>query len=295
MGNRKGIIYAALERLDAKMSIGESRYTVKQGRREAGEHIWAYSDETMHSYGSRKTYQQHTLAFIEWARDQYGVRRLEVLDARADELATEYLNEQLIMNKSADTLQGEQSALRLFFGQRDLAAGIVIPERKRENITRSRRPSVRSHEFQPANWQPLIRFLDATGLRDAEVKRLLVEDILGVGRETGGAEVTIKKGHGKGGRPRQVPVLPGHEEDVLRLREGRESQERVFARVPSRIHAQGHRRHYAQAYYMHLSGRELPPMQGRLKRSDYDEAAVLQVSRALGHNRKDIVLRNYLR
>ena len=101
MGNRKGIIYAALERLDAKMSIGESRYTVKQGRREAGEHIWAYSDETMHSYGSRKTYQQHTLAFIEWARDQYGVRRLEVLDARADELATEYLNEQLIMNKSA--------------------------------------------------------------------------------------------------------------------------------------------------------------------------------------------------
>ena len=159
--------------------------------------------------------------------------------------------------------------MRLFFGQRDLAAGIVIPEpqAREHHALSSGHPFARtSFNLQTGNRS--YRFLDATGLRDAEVKRLLVEDILGVGRETGGAEVTIKKGHGKGGRPRQVPVLPGHEEDVLRLREGRESQERVFARVPSRIHAQGHRRHYAQAYYMHLSGRELPPMQGRLKRSD---------------------------
>ncbi len=295
MGNRKGIIYAALERLNAKMSIGESRYAAKKVRREAGEKVWAYSDEKIHSHGSRKTYQQHTLTFITWARKKHGIRRLEELDARADELATEYLNERLVMNTSADTLQTERSALRLFFSRRDLAAHVVIPERKRENITRSRRSAVRSSEFQPTNWQPLIRFLDATGLRDAEVKRLQIEDILAIGPETGEPEVTVKKGHGKGGRPRQVPVLPGHEQDVLSLCNYRDHKELVFPRVPSRIHAQSHRRNYAQAYYKYLSGRELPPAQGRLKRSDYDEVAVLKVSQALGHNRKDIVLRNYLR
>ncbi len=295
MGNREGIIYAAKKRLDAKMHLGESRFAAKQARRQEGETIWAYSDEKLHSHGTRNTYQQHILAFLTWARNTSGVRRLEQLDTRADELATEYLNERLVMTTSADTLQTERSALRFFFEQRDLAAQVVIPERRRENITRSRRPTVRSREFQPANWQPLIRFLDATGLRDAEVKQLQIEDILAHGPETGGAEVTIKKGHGKGGRLRQVPVLPGHETEVLLLCEGRDPQEQVFPRVPSRIHAQVHRRSYAQAYYRHLSGRELPPAQGRLKRSDYDEAAVLKVSRALGHNRKDVVLRNYLR
>ena len=295
MGNRAGIVYAAIQRLNAKMHLGESRYAIKEERRAAGEKTWAYSDELFHSHGSRNTYQQHVMPFIEWARAHYGVRRLEVLDARAEELATEYLHERLDTGKSSSTVLTERSALRHFFEQRDLAAGVLIPPRTRASITRSRTSTVRSQGFQPANWQPLLRFLDATGLRDAEVKRLLVEDILVVGQTTGGVEITIKKGHGKGGRPRQVPVLPGHEQDVLRLREGRHAKDRVFARIPSRIHAQAHRRIYAQAYYRHLSGRELPPKDGRLKPSDYDEVAVLQVSRALGHNRKDVVLRNYLR
>ena len=295
MRNREGLVYAVKKRLNDKMELGKSRYALKHARREAGETVWAYSDERIHSHGTRNTYQRTLVAFAKWAGKKYGVRFLKELDARAEELATEYLNKRLAMHKKADTLQTERSALRLFFSRRDLAAQVIIPQRTRENITRSRRPTVRSREFQPANWQPLIRFLDATGLRDAEVKRLQVEDILVHGPETGGAEVTIKKGHGKGGRPRQVPVLPGHEGDVLPFREGHDPQERVFARVPSRIHAQAHRRNYAQAYYKHLSRRELPPVQGRLKRSDYDEEAVLNVSRALGHNRIDVVLKSYLR
>ena len=133
------------------------------------------------------------------------------------------------------------------------------------------------------------------GLRDQELKRLQVEDILEYGETTGGPEITVKKGHAKGGRPRQVPILPGHEHDVLPLREGRDPKELVFARIPSRLHAQEHRRAYAQAYYQCLSGRELPPTNRRLRRSDYDEAAVLQVSEALGHSRKDVILRHYLR
>ncbi|MBA2677560.1 MAG: site-specific integrase [Ktedonobacteraceae bacterium] len=277
------------------MHMGESRFLAKKERREAGEKLWAFSDGKFHSHGTRNAYQQHIMAFIQWARAHHNVRRLEVLDQRADELATEYLSDRITQGKSPFTIQSERAALRFFFDNRQLAAQLDLPARKREEITRSRKPTVRAREFQPANWQPLLRFVDATGLRDQELKLLQVEDILAYGPTTHGPEVSVKKGHAKGGRPRQVPILPGREQDVLALREGRDPQERVFARVPSRLHAQEHRRAYAQAYYKHLSGRELPPAQGRLKRSDYDEKAVLQVSEALGHSRKDVVLRHYLR
>lgn len=294
MGNRKGIIYETNERLNAKTQFKVSRFEEKKARREAGEHFWSFSSGLIHSHGTRNAYQQYVMQFVQWARSNHQIRRLDVLDRCADELATEYLAERLTQGHSPYTVQAERAALRLFFDDRELAEQLVIPARKREQITRSRKETVREKEFQPANWQPLIQFLLATGLRRAEVTLLKVEDIQ---RDpvTGDLEVIVKKGHGKGGRPRRVPVLPGHEQNVLCLRNGREPQELVFPHIPSHLDIHAIRRKYAQSYYQHLSGRGLPPLTGRLKRSDYDEAAVLQVSKALGHNRKDVILRHYLR
>ena len=271
-----------------------SRFKEKEARRAAGEQFWSFSSSLIHSHGTRNAYQQHIMRFIQWARSNYQIRRLDLLDSRADELATEYLADRLTQGRSPYTVQAERSALRLFFDNRALDSTIIIPARRRENITRSRRAPVRTKDFNPDNWQPLIRFLQATGLRRDEVRRLQVEDI----REnptSGALEVVIKKGHGKGGRPRKVPVLPGSEQDILCQRDGRAPQELVFPRIPSHLRPHSLRREYAQAYYCHLSGRELPSPIGRLKRSDYDEAAVKQVSLALGHNRTDVILRHYLR
>ncbi len=273
--------------------LGTSRFEAKKARREAGEHLWSFSSGVIHSHGTRNAYQQHVMAFIQWSRATHDVRRLDELDRRAEELATDYLNQRLLQNCSPYTVQAERAAFRLFFSNRQLAASVQLPARKREEITRSRKETVREKEFQPANWQPLIKFLQATGLRRNEVRQLQIEDIVYTMMNT--LEVTIKKGHGKGGRPRQVPVLPGREQDVLAIYEGRDPQERVFARIPSHLDIHALRREYAQAYYCLLSGRELPPATGRLKRLDYDEGAVLRVSYALGHNRKDVILRHYLR
>jgi len=295
MGKRKGIIYAAIERLNAKMAIGDSRFERKQALRQAGGQAWPFTSGQIHSHGTRKAYQQHVMRFIQWARTTYAVHRLELLDQRAGELAVEYLTERLEEGCSSYTVQAERAALRLFFDRRDLAATVRISPRTRARITRSRGAAVRDREFQPGNWQPLMGFLRATGLRRAEVRLLQIEDIQ-QNQATGRLEVTVKKGHGKGGRPRQVPVLPGCEQVVLALCVGREPTVLVFPRIPSHLDIHALRREYAQAYYRHLSGRELPPsVDRRLKPADYDESAVLEVSRALGHNRKDIVLRHYLR
>src|SRR5690242_17114274 len=129
MGNRKGIIYAALERLDAKMALHESRYQAKQERREAGDRFWTFSDGKIHSHGTRNSYQQHILTFIQWARSTHDVRRLEVLDTRADELASAYLSDRLIQGCSPYTVQTERAALRLFFDNRSLAQDVPLPAR----------------------------------------------------------------------------------------------------------------------------------------------------------------------
>ena len=100
----------------------------------------------------------------------------------------------------------------------------------------------------------------------------------------------------RSGKPRTVPVLAGHEGNVLCLKEGRQDDERVFPRIPKHLDVHSYRREYAQALYLSLApGRSLPSSAGHLRQSDYDADAVLHVSKALGHNRKDVVLRHYLR
>lgn len=294
--HRKSIIREAIERLDSFRGIGESRREAKRAIREAaGGQQWSVSTGKIHSHTTRKVYQQQVLAFINWARETHDIHRLAVLDAQAAALVPEYLRLQLDAGKSAYTLQTERSALRLFFQNRTLAQDVALPRRARETITRSRGPIDADTHIQLANWQPIIRFLQATGLRRDELEHLRVRDIV----EENLAyqhRPTVFVANGKGGKARTVPALPGCEQDVLSQQGEREASDLVFARIPKRLRIHSYRREYAQALYLALApGRSLPPTHRRLKPSDYDLEAVMQVSLALGHNRKDVILRHYLR
>ncbi|HLX57664.1 MAG TPA: tyrosine-type recombinase/integrase [Ktedonobacteraceae bacterium] len=293
MGSRKIIIREAIERLDTLMAIGQSRFQAKQAQRAASPDAgWTVSTGKIHSHTTRKVYQQHVLAFINWARTQHGITRLVWLDERADELVTQYLREHVAADRSAYTLQAERAALRLFFGNWSLAATVDIPRRTRTAITRSRGPACHDRHFQPAHWQAHIRFAQACGLRRAELRDLRVRDVYTA--EDGTLFVHVK--HGKGGKAREVPVLPGHEEDILAVVQGRAPHEKVFVHIPGHMDVHSYRRDSAQRRYLqHAPEQALPPVEGRLRRDTYDPAAAQQVSWALGHNRLDVVLRHYLR
>src|SRR5215471_19071072 len=102
MGSRKSIIREAIERLDSLMAIGTSRFQAKQAQRAASpEARWSVSTGKIHSHITRKVYQQHILAFINWARTNHGITRLNWLDQRADKLVTLYLTERGVANRSA--------------------------------------------------------------------------------------------------------------------------------------------------------------------------------------------------
>lgn len=291
--HRKSIIRQAIERLDERMAIGESRRVAKEIRRAAGEHIWTFSTGKMHSYKTRTTYQEHILRFVNWSRATYQIANLEQLDARANELASLYLQQEIAAHKSPYTLQVERSALRLFFADRTLASSVTLPRRTRETITRSRGPAAHDRHFQPANWQPMMNFARSCGLRRSELTRLTVSDVY----HTVQGQLVVHVQSGKGGKEREAPVLPGHEQDILALSTGRKPEERVFDHIPKHMDVHALRREYAQALYLHHAAPsyELLPSTGRLRHTDYDLHAVQRVSWALGHNRVDVVLRHYLR
>jgi integrase len=280
MSHRRSIIKVAIDRLEDRMAIGESRREAKQAMRASGEHAWAFSTEKIHSFKTRSVYQEHVLRFINWRHDIHQVKHLDNLDEQAESLVCRYLNEQIYANKSPYTLQVERSALRLFFNNRFLAQSVILPRRTRTGIHRSRGPAKHDQHFQPANWQPLLKFLQATGLRRNELRLLHIRDIIEKDTEPEYlGQVTIKVINGNGGKPRTVPVLAGHEHEVLLLREGRSEEELVFPRIPKHLDVHSYRRAYAQALYLsYAPGWILPSTEGRLKQSDYNAEAVEAVS-----------------
>ena len=294
MGKRPGLLYEAQQRLDALMALGQSRAHAKARARLLGTYHWPFSDGKIHAYTTRTTYQNIVMRFLCWCRATHGIKRLHEIDQRADTLASAYLRLHVQEGYSPWTLSTTRSALRLFFGSPILASEVALPARHREAIRRSRTPFLhqkRPRHMPPEDWQNLLAFLGATGLRRHEARALRVGQI----ERLPDGQVVLAHVHGKGGKIRQVPVLPGQETTVLRLVEGRRDEEKVFPRLPKRLDVHAYRRAYAQALYQSLSGRPLPPSQGRLPQGILDEEAVLVVSRALGHNRRDVVLTSYLR
>lgn len=278
------------------MAIKHSRGEAKEIARAAGESTWAFSTGRIHSFKTRTTYQQHVVRFVRWARSTHQIKNLAQLDPRAEALATAWLQIHLVEGKSPYTLQAERAALRLFFANRRLASGVAIPRRARESIRRSRGPVAHDRHINLAHWQPVIRFLQATGLRRKELRALCARDISRDAPDYPG-QLVLKVANGKGGKARMVPALPGREADILATIAGRDDPEApVFARIPKHLDVHSYRREYAQALYLHYApGQSLPPATGRLKRSEYDRGAAQRVSRALGHNRVDVVLRHYIR
>jgi len=292
----KSIIREVIERLDSLMRIGMSRAEAKRAAQERGESTFAFTTGFIHSFKTRQVYQEHSIRFAKWARDTFGVKQFAELEIRADELASNYLRKYLAEQKKADTLQTIRASLRMLFRNRRLAQGVEIPQRLRENITRSRGPKAHDQHFQPANWVKLLNFLDAVGLRRDEVTMLKVGDICEHDPEHGG-QTTVKVRSGKGGKKRTVVVDPGQATAVLLLKEGRADEERVFEHIPKHLDVHSHRRDFSGALYKRESpDHELPPAdKKRLSAKDYDPVAAQKVTEALGHHRRSIILKHYIR
>ncbi len=307
MTRQPSIIFEACARFDVLKAIGVSRYHLRRHMRadaaRRGVHLppLAISTGRIHADKTLDTYKGIALRYVHWARDLYGVRRLADLDGDAERLVALYLVDRRDAGDSPYTLKTIRAALRMFHRPayapeereervRLLGASVDLPLRQRDGITRSRAAVAMDEEIALDRYVDIVAFCCATGLRRRELAALLVDDVYGAGDT-----LIVEVRNGKGGKHRLAPVLPALQESVLCVVATRLPEERLFPRIPVRLDIHAYRRAYAQSLYREGNTRLLPPREGRLPRGSVDQERALYVSRALGHERIEVVVRHYLR
>ncbi len=138
-------------------------------------------------------------------------------------------------------------------------------------------------------------FLRATGLDGGEAWQLQVGDVVW---HDGRLSVHVKEYRVRDWvrtAEHLAPVVPGREQAVLRLVEGRPPEERVFGGLalplPTRRVMYSLRRQYARALYLYYDPSRRLPGPGKREISsprDYDEEAARKVAAALGHPDADL-------
>ena len=174
-----------------------------------------------------------------------------------------------------------------------------LPERRRQDITRSRGEAVRDHKFSQEKNADLIEFCRCTGLRNASELQKIKGDCLRVNAD--GEYMIHVVGKGKKARDAKIIGTPEQIGKVVdRIQNAGDNL--VWPHVNSKIDVHDLRADYAQAYYKSIAreGKDVPLEEryccrGDLKGHWYDKVALLEVSKALGHERENVIVSHYLR
>ena len=283
MAKRPSLIKQATDILDSLEKFRESKHEEKEKKKAEAKALglkgWNPARvDGIYSIVTKETYRREIFTFLEWTK-QFECRYLNESVLHAGK----YLQARIDRGDSAWTVQTVRSALRKLYQNQNLASEIKLPIRRKNEIKRSRGEKAMDKKFSPERNRDLVDFCKATGLRRHELKAVKAGDIYR--DEDGTLRVDVHQG--KGGRPRSVPVLKSLESRVLEISFGKDLDSQVIEKIPVRADIHGYRREYASSYYKELSGKDYNP-------KDKDTSAMLQVSFALGHNRLDVITRNYL-
>lgn len=281
--DKKGSLTFQLKNLlDSKLAIGTSKHADKK--------LGATADK-IYSWSTYKAYLKHGVYFLEWAKNQHSVKSLE----EAKPYINEWLESREGQQLSAYTIKLEASAMAKIYS---LPEGKIYKSknRLRADIQRSRGEKVRDKHFSEESHHELIRFCKATGLRRAELTQLKGTDLKYIDLQP----VICVSRASKGGRERNIP-LKLDTDFVVNLMAAAEDK-KVFDSIPNGADIHGYRAEFATSYYNAIS-RDVNTLSKAdkyfcrkdLKGIVYDRQAMLEVSRALGHNRVGIIASHYIR
>ena len=280
---KKGsLLHQVKTALDEKLAIGESKFEDKK--------IGATADK-IYSWNTYKTYLKHNIYFIQWAKENHQIKSLDE--------GKKYVNEWLEMREkqglSAYTVKLETSALMKLYS---ISSNEIYKSnaRYRANIQRSRGEKVRDKHFSEEKHKDLVRFCRATGLRRAELQQLRGTDLIEINGEP---FICVSRG-AKGGRHRNIPLA--FEKYFIQGLMSSKGDNKVFEKIPNGADIHSYRAEYATRLYKALARdiNTLPKSEKYHCRKDlkgacYDKKAMLEVSRALGHNRISVIAGHYIR
>lgn len=276
--NKKSLIRQVQERLDSMLAIGESKYEDKKTD---------LTKRKIYSWSTYKSYLQHCCQFVRYCRDQHYCKNLA--DCR------QYVGEWMESRKdlSAYTQKLSASALCKLYSESIEELGITTKRAVRSEITRSRGTTKRDAHFSEQKNADFVEFCRSTGLRRSEITKLRGDQLV---ERDGQYYICIT---GKGGRYREAPVCGNVELVIGKMQEG---TGKVWAKVPSNADIHSYRADYATRVYLKYARpiEEIPRKERYICRKDkagivYDKTAMLEASKALGHNRISVVGEHYLR
>ena len=299
MGHKTGsITYQISQEYKSMEAFGESKHQAKK------------TDETrgkIYSFDTMKDYIRAGTAFGRYCKEKHNCKTIAACRAYVEE----YLQTR-IDSYAPSTVKLDAAAIAKLYRCSTRDFDIKTPERTRAGITRSRYARNMDKHFSEKKNADLVLFCRATGLRRSEVEKVKGTQLI---YKDGRYYVYIERGQGKGGREREVPIIgdPATVRRVVQLMTAAGTG-KVFSRVHAAADIHGYRAEYAAALYRQ-NARPLDvclrepfynPSRGKEDKTSvyycrkeqrgkwFDKAAMLIVSRALGHNRISVVGENYL-
>lgn len=292
--NKKSLILLVKEQLDSKLAIGQNKHAAKA----AGTYR-----QYIYSWGTYRTYLQQCCQFVRWCKDVArtdGSRQPRSLEDCRQYVAR-YMQHLQQAEYSAYTQKLVLSALCKLYNEypsegRPFGLPDAQPqqERRRADITRSRNAAERDSHFSEKNNRDIIIFCKCTGLRRAELLQIR-------GIDLDGSSLMVYRGT-KGGRARIVPIVGSPEEiETIRRLTATAGNNKIFDHVTSAMDVHHYRSVYCSRIYLQYArpAEQIPPADRYYCRQDkkgvvYDKRAMLQASRALGHNRISVIAGHYL-
>lgn len=274
-------------RLQAMLKAG-------MGSKRSKDKAEADTKNKIYSKATFETYKQQFRHFADWLEKAHP-EAFTLEDARG--FVDEYLRHLIELERSAYSISTAKAAIAKIMGV-EATQFIATPPRLRADIKRSRGVAERDKHISDKKEEELARFTSATGLRRKEMTMIRAEDLF---FENGQAYLNVTKGT-KGGKSRVAKIVGKTEAETKEIVKWIQSKEgRLFYKLSSNYDNHYYRATYANRLYNQLKRdiADIPTEDKYIMRKDragevYDKQAMLQVSRALGHNRISVIAQSYL-
>lgn len=280
--NKNSLVKQVQNNLDSQLAIGHLKRTDK---------ITGTVSDHIYSWETYRTYLKHCCYFVKWCKQEYGYRTIE----ECHPYVTEWMKTR--EHLSAYTQKLELSALAKLYHCSSADFDVHTKSRQRSEIKRGRDDVVRDQHFNEKLHAEFVEFCRSTGLRRAELRALRGTDLYL--NPDGTYSIHVTRGS-KGGRERFAPII-GDVDLVCRLCNA-VGERKAFPKLPSSADIHSYRAEYATRVYLNyarpieqLTRREIYLCRKDRKGDQFDRAAMLEASRALGHNRISIIAEHYLR
>lgn len=291
----------------------------------------------IYSFDTYKTYWKHTKYFIRWVQEHYpDCKTIK----KAERYVPEWLQSRVDQRLSAWTIQTEAAALNKLYGIKvDDPNRFQPPQRRKEDIVRSRGTKVRDAHFSEAKNEELVNFCKGCGFRRGVLEKLkgsdfydrkAVEVALGKAKSENDQsmikactdalktfpdkEYFILHRNDKGGKTRISPIVGPNVDKIVDRMKNTRSDELVWRYVSGNCDVHGYRADYATYLYKEYArsiedlkfSKKIKCADGKYRSEIYvcrgdekgkrlDRRAIGVISIALGHNREDTAISNYVR